>query len=339
MGALNIRSKTPPFKDGSGKVIAGSVASLEKLPIGGIEQWILARGRDVTKPLLLFLHGGPGVAEMYIQPRFNRVLEDHFIVVNWDQRGTCKSYSRDIPVGTMTADQFLADTRELVGYLRERFHKKKVFVIGHSWGSVLAMRLASRLPEAIHAVMTIGQVVAFSRGDPVSFDYTVRKATEAGNTRALKDLRKITPYDYSDPDPLMVQRKWLYHYGGAMHGKKGIGSLLSETMKAPEFCFSDVSKFLAGMKFSTACMWKEVAAIDLSKEIPAVRVPVFFFQGRHDYNTPSFLVEEYYNALNAPVKDLIWFEHSAHMPCYEESERFCTEVIARASSVLTPGDA
>nr|MDO8118778.1 alpha/beta hydrolase [Candidatus Sigynarchaeota archaeon] len=76
MGVLSIRPKTLPFKDGSGNVLAGSVASLEKLSIGGIEQWILARGRDVTKPLLLFLHGGPGVAEMYIQPRFNRALED-----------------------------------------------------------------------------------------------------------------------------------------------------------------------------------------------------------------------------------------------------------------------
>lgn len=338
MGVFNIKPKTPSFKDKSGNVLAGSVASLEKLTIGGIEQWILARGRDVTKPLLLFLHGGPGIAEMCLQTRFNRVLEDHFIVVNWDQRGTCKSYSREVPVDTMTIDRFLADTRELIGHLRERFHKEKLFIIGHSWGSILAMKLASSWPDAIHAVMTIGQVVDFSRGEPFSFDYTVRKATEAGNARALKELRKITPYDYSNVDQVMLQRKWLYHYGGALHGKKGINSLLVEALKAPEFCFSDISKFFAGLKFSNACMWKEIAALNLSKEIPSLQVPVFFFQGRHDYNTPSFLVEEYHDTLKTPMKDLVWFERSAHNPCYEESERFCTEVIERASSVLARGD-
>ena len=91
--------KTPPIKDANGNVLPNSIATAEYVEIGGIPQWMLIRGHDVSKPIILVLHGGAGTPQTHLFPYYNGILEKYFVVVNWEQRGTGKSYSDDIPPG------------------------------------------------------------------------------------------------------------------------------------------------------------------------------------------------------------------------------------------------
>lgn len=160
-------SRTPQIRDEKGKVIPGSIASLEKVYIGGVKQWILIRGRSVNNPVLLFLHGGPGSAEWPLVRDYNRSLEDHFIHVYWEQRGAGKSYSKNI--GNMHIDQFISDTRELLQYLQKRVNREKVFLIGHSWGSLLGILTAEKYPELFHAYIGVGQFVSAKEQEEISY--------------------------------------------------------------------------------------------------------------------------------------------------------------------------
>jgi pimeloyl-ACP methyl ester carboxylesterase len=113
-----------------------SVASLERVRISGVDQYILVRGNDASLPVLLFLHGGPGMPAMYLAHSFQRELEKEFVVVQWDRRGAGKSYREDIS-STLTTEQLVADTVELTNVLRARFHQDKIYLVGHSWGTYL----------------------------------------------------------------------------------------------------------------------------------------------------------------------------------------------------------
>ncbi len=161
------RPRTPKIKDEAGRSLAGGIAALEKISLGGQPQWILIRGQDRALPVLLFLHGGPGMPMMYLAHTFQRHLEDSFVCVQWDQRGAGKSYYSGMPTQNLTVEQILKDAEELVQELQVRFGQNKIYLAGHSWGSYLGMLLIQRHPKLFHAYIGIGQVVdeARARGD------------------------------------------------------------------------------------------------------------------------------------------------------------------------------
>jgi pimeloyl-ACP methyl ester carboxylesterase len=136
-----------------------SIASLECVRIGGVDQYVLIRGSDSSLPILLFLHGGPGMPAMYLAHAFQRELEKEFVVVQWDRRGAGKSYREDIS-NTLTTEQLVADTIELTNMLHARFHRDKVYLVGHSWGTYLGMLVIARHPELYRAYVGIGQLVS-----------------------------------------------------------------------------------------------------------------------------------------------------------------------------------
>ena len=138
---------TAPIRDREGDLVLDSVASLEKVQIGGTQQWILVRGEDVSNPILLWLHGGPGASQMPVARYFSADLEKYFVVVHWDQRGAGKSNPRDFDESTMTFQQFIDDGHELTLYLKQRFNKQKIYLLGHSWGTMPGIKLAQAYPE------------------------------------------------------------------------------------------------------------------------------------------------------------------------------------------------
>ncbi|MFX1443685.1 MAG: alpha/beta fold hydrolase [Promethearchaeota archaeon] len=318
-------SRTPRIKDSSGNIKSNSVTSLEKVKIGGMDQWIIIRGHDKGNPILLFLHGGPGSTEGPFAYKFQRGLEEHFIVVNWDQRGAGKSYSRRIPKESMNIEQFILDTHELIQLLLNRFNKKKLFLIGHSWGSILGTLVVSRYPELIQAYVGIGQVVNILENEKLSYKYTIDQAKERGNKKALKQLIKLEPYpekDINDTKTLRKQRKWLMKFNGVMHNETSWWPYIKIALGSPEYSLKDMIKFIRGLKFSMEIMWSQLFEIDFLKQISELKVPVYICMGRYDYNTPFELAENYFNQLKAPKKQFIWFEDSAHLLNTEEYEKF-----------------
>jgi pimeloyl-ACP methyl ester carboxylesterase len=330
---------TPPFRDSAGKVIEGSIASLEEIELGGYRQTVLLRGRDVRNPVLLYLHGGPGSSELPLVRHFNRALEDHYIVVLWDQRGAGKSYSPFIPADTMTIEQFLQDGHELVTILQKRFKKDKIYLVGHSWGSVLGLTMAYRHPGLFHAYIGIGQAVDFLEGEKISLRYVLQRAREQNNAEAIAQLEALKDYPSLDGHwmrDVITQRRWLGEFGGVLYGKKGMQSLFF-VERPPEFSVFEFVPFFLGSLRSLDLLWPQILRNgDFRKTAPELQVPVYFVTGRHDYNVPFALTEAYYSRLRAPKKTLIWFERSAHMPNFEEPEKFNDLMIHRVLQETGP---
>ena len=306
------------------------INSLEKITLGGIDQWVLIRGWSKSNPVLLFLHGGPG-APLFTYAREIGVkakLEQHYVMVYWEQRGTGKSFSPNIPEESMTIEQFISDTHELVELLRYRFKVPRIFLVGRSWGSIIGIFTAMRHPELFYAYVGIGQIVKSLENDKISYQFTLETAARLGNEKALKNLEEIgpPPYNYKK---LIIQRKWLTEFSKIIMAENtGKGYPISNSriklLSTPEYSLIDILKMGINPYFSIKHLWDdEFYRINLFEQVPHMELPVYFLAGRYDYFTPSEIVEHYYQRLIAPKgKHFIWFENSGHEPEFEETEKF-----------------
>jgi len=316
------QGSTPRIRDARGRPVSGAIASLEQVRLGGVEQWVLLRGRSVHNPLLLFLAGGPGGSEMAWVRHFNAPLEEHFLVVQWDQRGAAKSYAARMDPDSLTVEQFVSDASELVELLTSRFSQRKVVLVGHSWGSILGVLLARRRPERIHAYVGTGQQVNFLENDTVSHLRAYELAMRYADHKALARLARIGPPPYTGPD--MTRRYMTLFSLASRHAgrRKVLPELISSVLTAPEYSLRDKLHFFLGMRRTFPRVYPQLAGLNLEAQVPRLEVPVWFLLGREDHVTPSEIAVRYFDKLEAPRKTLLWFEHSGHSPPFEEPGRF-----------------
>lgn len=313
--------RTPPFRGPEGEILPGSIAEIRFLRLGGLEQWVMIRGESLANPPpLILLHGGPGFGETRLFRHFNAPLEKSFTVVCWDQRGTGKSFDRHIPRSSMTVEQFIADLDELVEAVCKRVEKNKVAIFGHSWGSALGVLYAARFPEKVAAYVGSGQVGDWAAGESASYAFGITEAQRLNNRKALKELRAIGPPPHT-VSRLWTERTWLQRFEGQM--KAGVlWNMGRIVLGRPESSIFDLPNIWRGFRFSLDAMWAEVSALDLTKLVPALEMPVFFFLGRRDHWVPPETSVAYFDALSAPSKKLVWFEKSGHEPFVDEAARF-----------------
>ncbi len=303
------------------------VETLETVTIGGIEQWIQVRGTDRANPIILYLHGGPGGAMMPFGHAFQAVWEDAFTVAHWDQRGAGKTNNSNGKAGIegMTLDRMVEDAHEVTLYLRKRFDQERIFILGHSWGSYLGIRLALQYPELYYAYVGTGQMVNVQEGEAMSYQILLTQAGEQGNGEALVALKELGPPPYT-MEQMTAQREWVMKLGGSVYGETSPLPFLKMIAIAPEYSLMDLYAFSEGGD-SAAQFWDPILAIDLPSRGLVFRVPVFLFLGRYDYTTPSPLAEKYFNEIQAPLKELIWFEEAAHAPMLTQPDEFARALI------------
>jgi len=307
------------------KVVADNgIERLEAVRIGGINQWVSIRGNDRRNPVLLMLHGGPGWVAMPTSWYFQRGWEEYFTVVQWDQRGAGKTYAANDPAvvaPTMTRERMIADTEEMVAWLRKEFGKDRIFVVGQSWGSYLGLELAQRRPEWLHAYVGIGQISNAPESERRGYAWTLQQAKAAGNAEAVAELEALAPYAQgSEPLPLETlfkQRKWLNEYGGMVHNRTGGSAEAAAIRLSPEYTDDDLAKVWKANDFSMQHLLSEVLTLDMSR-VDRLKTPLFLFLGRHDHNVSSELAAEWFTQVKAPTKQLVWFEQSAHEVMIEE---------------------
>jgi pimeloyl-ACP methyl ester carboxylesterase len=327
------QGSTPPIRDTRGRELAEGIASLEQVRLGGVDQWLLMRGRSIHNPLLLYLSGGPGTSEMAWVRHFNAPLEEHFLVVQWDQRGAAKSYAAARDRDALTVEQYLSDASELLELLTSRFAQRKVFLVGHSWGSILGVLLAQRRPERIHAYVGTGQQVNFLENDTVSHLRAYELAQRFDDSRALAKLERIGPPPYTGPD-LAKRYLTLATLAGLHASRRGLfPEMLASVLKAPEYSLRDKLHFFLGRRETFPLVYPQLAGLDLEAQVPRLEVPVWFLLGREDYVTPSEIAARYLDRLDAPRKTLVWFEHSGHLPPFEEPEKFNTLLTEQVRAV------
>jgi len=305
------------------------ISTLEKINLGGVDQWILIRGKNKLNPILLFLHGGPG-APLFPYARqigFYTNLENHFTLVYWEQRGTGKSYSPSILPENMTIDQLVSDTHELIEIILDRFQVAQIYLLARSWGSLIGIFTVQKYPELISAYISIGQIVSPIKNDSLSYQYTIALAKRLDNHKALNELNKIglPPYHYKN---LIIQRKWLTKFR-AKNQELSFFSNLNILLSTPEYSLKDIFFIGCDPFFSLKHLWnKEYYNIDLFYDVPEVLIPVYFCAGKYDYFTPAILTEKYFNHINAPKgKKLILFNNSGHHPEYDEPEKFYQTIV------------
>lgn len=318
--------RTPGIKDDSGNPIPESIAALESVNLGGMQQWILIRGNDISNPVLLWLHGGPGAAQMPVARHFNGDLEQDFIVVHWDQRGAGKSNPRHFDEQTMTFDRFLDDSHELTYLLKQRFNQEKIYLVGHSWGSHLGILLAQAYPEDYTAYVGLSQLVDPLAGHQVSYAWLSDEIERAGNQKDMDRLTQLGPPPFTVHSNYVTFAGLVDKYGGSMD--ISMLELAWIALQAPEYRLGDYLAWLNGSTRGSGPMWEHTLSFNMFRDVPHLDLPVYFFSGRNDYNTPLELVEEYYQALDAPLgKQLIVFEESAHTPNMGEAEKFYRELV------------
>ncbi|WP_449061197.1 alpha/beta fold hydrolase [Planomonospora algeriensis] len=299
---------------------------MEPVRLGGTTQWLHIRGEDRGNPVLLFLHGGPGNPYMGFAHMFQKELEKHFTVVQWDQRGSGKSFPGTLQE-SLTVAQFEADTHELVLLLCERFRTGKIYLAGHSWGAYLGLTEARRHPENLHAYIGTGQLINLLRQETASHRYLLDEAARRGQSDALAALEGLgyPPYRQAARD-MGVKYSWMWKFGGMLSGRRGPFRLVRAMLLSRTYSLRDMAGFVKGMSFTIEGLarnegedfWK-LAAPD---PVPAFEVPVFFIMGTHDRVTPLPLVAEYAAKATAPVMEVCTMEGAGHFAFLEDPERF-----------------
>lgn len=307
-----------------GRIVApGGVQEDYAVEIGGIRQWVNVRGQDRDNPMVLFVHGGPASPIIPTLWQFQRPLEEYFTVVNYDQRGSGKTLvlnPQDAVADTLKIQRYVDDAIALAEHLRSRYHQRKLVLMAHSWGTVVAMHAALQRPDLFHAYVGIGQVINVRTNEQVSFDYGLRTAREQGNTEAVREMESIAPYPGDVPitrDRIVIARKWPQFYGGLSAYRQDSKYFFQGPRLSPDYDDAARCAINAGNVFTLGRLLDEFLQVDFTG-VERFPIPVVMFMGCHDYTTPSEPTAAWLARVQAPYKRGVWFEHSAHMIPWEE---------------------
>jgi pimeloyl-ACP methyl ester carboxylesterase len=320
---------TPPILNADGSAAPGSIASLEAVELNGSKQWITVRGVDTTKPVLLFLAGGPGGSQLAAARSELGALEKDFVVVGWDQPGSAKSYSAVAP-SVLTRQRYIDDGCMLAQYLCERFGQEKIYLVGESWGSALGIWMVQQRPELFHAFVGTGQMVSFLDTENDCYYLALKTAQDRGDTQVERNLKLQGPPPYYGKGVAMKMATYLMYLFNVMSSNPEIARSSHNTftdLAGPEYGLFDKLTYILGMTDTLGVVYQQLYDLDLRKQAAELNVPVYFFEGRHDINAPTYLVEDYCNVLDAPYKRIIWFEHSGHTPWVDENELFVQTLV------------
>jgi len=332
---IAIPASTAPIVGADGEPLAGSVAELTTVNIGGHDQAMMIRGRSVDNPVLLYLTGGPGGTDIGAIRR-DVTLEQDFTVVAWDQRGAGKSYAALDPTDTFTIDQLVSDTVEVTNYLRERFGKEKIYLVGQSWGSTLGVLAAQQQPELYHAFVGVGQMVSQRETDIMFWEDTLAWAEETGNTGLAETLRSNGPPPYEnlmDYDPFIAsEHDW------NPYPEFDPNNEMPAILFVPEYSWMDRINAFKGFLDTVGTIYPQLQDIDFRQDVTALNVPFYMVQGEHEARGRAVLAEEWFDTLDAPSKEAFIFEGSGHRAHFDRPGQFA-EVMGHVLESSPPAPA
>lgn len=267
-----------------------TIDTSEIIAIGGIKQYVALKGKDDSKPILLFLHGGPGSSLLQKTDHISGKLQQHFVVVQWDQRETGETLRLNSSPQPLTLSLFYNDTHDLIDTLLKKFQQPKLYLVGYSWGSGPGFYIADKYPELLYAYIAVSPVVDQWRSDSISL--SMLKQTMG--KKATEDLSQVQ-IPFQNAEQLYYHRKWLMKHEGQKFVSLGFKKSYVEAWAATWFN-----------------VWSRSCDINLFKSLKTINCPVYFFAGEKDYNTNSSITRDYFNMVSAPKKDLFLFKEAGH---------------------------
>jgi pimeloyl-ACP methyl ester carboxylesterase len=278
----------------------GKILVSEAIVIGGIKQWIQVKGVNDHDPVLLFLHGGPGNSAIGYADRFTNELQKNFLVVQWDQRESGKTEKLNPSNEPLTLALMEADVVEMIAYLRERFLKEKIYLMGHSWGGFLTLRMASKYPELFIACFSISPMIHQLESERLSLAWMKEKAINSKNQIAIDQMQRIK-IPFENDDQIYFHRNWLAYF--------------TDNKKLPRL-------YVHFWSIKWLKLFNEASAIDFAVTAPEIKCPIYFIIGNIDYQTHFKLAEAYVKNLKAEKKELFWFSGAGHSPHLKDAKRF-----------------
>ncbi len=308
------------------------IDSRDIITVKGTKYYLRIRTCNASNPVVLFLHGGCGSPDRAQVMKYQSPLAEHFTLVAFDQRGAGLAYNRkEARSLDLTKEIYVADVFNVVCYLKDRFKQDKVIIVGHSFGSTLGVWYAQQYPETLRAYVGIGQCVDYVENEKQSYDWTLNEARRINDAKSVQTLEAIGAplangrYDGDHLSCLIKQRAVLHKLGGATYANRRPywQELLFHELPimVKEYNLIGLIKYVKGLTYSpkTTLGNTNPDFLNTAKELS---IPVYLLLGRHDFNCPVTLAEQWYNQLTAPDKKLIYFENSAHSPQWEEPQQW-----------------
>jgi pimeloyl-ACP methyl ester carboxylesterase len=313
--------KSKPYLDNTGKKIPGSISEKIHVNINGMAQGMFIKSKDSTHPVLLYLHGG--VPDYFLAKKYPTGLEDYFTVVWWERRGSGLSFNANVSSGAITLDQLLSDTKEVTNYLRKRFAKEKIYLMGRSGGTFIGVQAAARTPELYHAYIAVAQMTDQLKSEQLAHEYMLEKFKEKGDKKMIRQLESA-PVTIADGTPdayLALRDEAMHSLGiGTTHDMKSIiTGMFLPSLSCREYTLSEkVNLWRAKARSGVSILWDKILVTDIRKQVPEINIPVYFFHGIYDYTVSYPLAKDYFEKIKAPIKGFYTFNSSAHSPIFEE---------------------
>jgi pimeloyl-ACP methyl ester carboxylesterase len=309
-----------PFLDDSRRPLAGSISEKIKVEINGVEQGMFIKGQNTRNPVLLYLHGG--MPDYFLTEHYPTGLDEDFTMVWWEQRGSGLSYDANTPPESVNAEQLVSDAIAVTNYLRQRFGREKIYLMGHSRGTFIGIQTAARAPELYHAYIAVAQMSNQLQSERLAYEFMLQRYKDDGNTKMVRRLEEAPVGDAAPlPDSyLKVRDVAMHELGvGTTHDMKSIvtGLLLASLLNR-EYTLSEKIRMWRAKISSGDSVWNTQLSTDLTKKVTRLNIPVYFFHGVYDYTVSYPLAKSYYELLVAPVKGFYTFRKSAHSPLFEE---------------------
>ncbi len=325
---IALPANTPPILGADDQPLPGSIAELTTVTIDGQEQALMIRGYDVNKPILLYLSGGPGQSSLpWPRVLFDDLSRD-FIIVGWDQRGTGKSYAALDPDTTLTLAQMIADTVAVTNYLRERFDEEKIYLLGESWGTTLAVLAAQQRPDLYHAIIGSGQMVSQPVTDRLLYYDVLAYAGRTGDAALTEKMLAYGEPPYEDMYAyafVMGYYEALYqpYTPPAAYLEKGRAANLGPwNVLGSEYNLVEKVNVFRGFLDTASILYPQLQAVDFRQDVPPLEVPIYVLDGAAELSARRDLALEWFDMLDAPIKRLYTFDNAAHAPAFEHFEAF-----------------
>lgn len=314
-----------PFTDKTGNEIKESISEKIFVNINGVEQGMFIKGKDKSNPVLLFVHGGPGMPEYAISRKYPVVLENLFTVCWWEQRGAGLSYNSDIKPEHLNFDLLIDDVIGVTNYLRKRFGQEKIYLMAHSGGTFIGIQAAAKAPELYEAYIAIAQITNQLESEKLAYQYMIEQYSKSDNKKMLQKFNKFPISQINTPSYYTMRDAPMHQLGiGTTRKMNSVFSgIFMPVMLNKEYTLKEKINIWRGKFFTTkkAGLWDKLIMKDLTQKVKKLDIPVFFLHGKYDYTVSYTLAKAYFEKLKAKEKAFYSFQNSAHSPLFEEPQK------------------
>jgi len=327
---VNSPGKPKDFLDENRKIITNSISEKGFIEINGEKLGFFIKGKNVNNPILLYLHGG--MPDYFLTQKYPTGLDDIFTTVWWEQRGAGLSYNAKYKERAVNIDNLIDDTKDITNYLRNRFSRDKIYIMAHSGGSYLGIKVIQKYPELYIAYIGVAQISYQKLSEKKAYDYIIEHYKNDEKKKKIVNDLINNPIIMTEPLPTKYTRirdYAMHDLGiGTMHNiKYVVTGIFIPSLLFKEYSLREKIDLWKGKASSgISIIWNELISHDLAKENIIFKVPVYFLHGIYDYTCSYELAKEYFEKINAPVKGFYSFNYSAHSPIFEEPKE-CIKII------------